>query len=141
MDEDQEFDLADQYRNPPPMENLDWAILRMLVERPGTFVYPVSKESICAFVNGYEHGRQKRGMIGGRILKKLCPIEVEEGHVSTGLFNPSWQNHLDDYVSQNEIDWFDAFVKYASEVLEDGPDRAELFSRSNSSTNSNENKE
>ena len=103
---------------------MDWQILYWLFFRPGMLVFQSeqssipTKETIHAFVNGYEHGRERREMFGAKIADVLqSRFGVVEGDVGPRT-SMCWERHIDDIATDRKTSWFEVFREIGAIVFE-----------------------
>ena len=82
---------------------------------PGEGSAPPSRETIHAFINGYEHGRDRRGMIGTMIAGALSSsFEV----VDQDAYR-FWDRHIEDIAKARQKPWFEVFAEIGGIIFED----------------------
>ncbi len=91
------------------MDDYDAKLLTQFLRRTGMYVSPITRDNITSFMVGYEIGSRYKCQFTDLIYQKL-----EEQYQ---FKSNSWPDQVNQYAGAETLDWIQAFLTIATDVL------------------------
>jgi hypothetical protein len=91
------------------MDDYDAKLFTQFLRRTGMYVSPITRDNITSFMIGYEIGSRNKCEFTDLIYQKL----EEQYHFKSN----SWPDQVNQYAIAETLDWVQAFLTIATEVL------------------------
>lgn len=93
------------------MNYSDNQLLTFFLERMNMFIYPINRDTITAFIHGFEIGGRTR------LFTQELKEYIEEQYQVYGS-NQGWPRQVELLANQWELSWENSFIKIAQVILE-----------------------